>query len=180
MTKQQNLFFTSSKKAFTLIEVLISVSILVLIFTFLYSQFNLAQKSTNKTTSIEKSTSKRVKIIELLYTDFISSKNLVATSGKNFDKFIEAFDTQNSLYEIKTPYVKYIVIEAEENKKLIRIEGKRKDIGLLNANTEFYIDEVLEGVTYFKVLITNKQIEFFIQAEDMKDIYFKINRIVTK
>jgi len=180
MATKQNLFFTFNKKAFTLIEVLISISILVLIFTFLYSQLNLAQKSTKKTTVIEKSTSKRAKIIELIYADFISSMDIQATRGKKYDRFVGAFDTQNSLYEIENPYIKYVVIEEQNNNKLIRIEGKRNDIGLINANSDFYIDVVLEGIKYFKVLVTNEEIEFFIKAKDMKDIYFKINRLVVK
>ena len=85
---------SESSRAFTLIEVLISVSILILIFVFLYSQFNLAQLSTKKTTKIEKSTTKRKDVIAVFYKDFITSTSYVPTSSTKFDKVI--FDTLNS------------------------------------------------------------------------------------
>lgn len=178
MNNKQNLFFVSNKKAFTLIEVLISISILVLIFVFLYGQFNLAQISTKKTTIIEKSTTKRAKVIELLYNDFLSSQNINPTSGKSYDKFVEAFDTQNSLYGIEKPYIKYAVVTSQEGNKLVRIEDKRKDIGLQNANSDFYIDVIVENIKYFKVIKSDKYIEFFLQAQEMKDIYFKLKRVI--
>lgn len=180
MTNKQNLSFVSNKKAFTLIEVLISVSILVLIFVFLYSQFNLAQISTKKTTLIEKSATKRAKVIELLYTDLMSSKNIVSTSGKNYDKFIEAFETSNSLYMISNPFIKYAVISTKTGNSLIRIEGKRKDINIQNANSDFYADLILNDIEYFKVNVSSSYIEFFVQAKEMKDIYFKFRRVVKK
>jgi len=178
MTTKQNLFFVSNKKAFTLIEVLISITILVLIFTFLYSQFNLAQISTKKTTTIEKSSTKRAKIIELLYSDLMTAQKVVPTSRKNYDRFIEAFPTQNSLYGIENPYIKYVVVADDETNTLLRIEGKRKDIGLQNANSEFYADKIVEKITYFKVIVSGEYIELFLQAEDMKDIYFKFKKVV--
>jgi prepilin-type N-terminal cleavage/methylation domain-containing protein len=178
MANKQKLFSSSNKKAFTLIEVLISVSILVLIFTFLYSQFNLAQKSTKKTTQIEKSTTKRAKIIELLYADFISSRNLLPTTGRKYDKFSNAFSTENSLYSIQNPFVKYVVVSDNEGNQLVRIEGKRGDIGMQNVNKDFYIDSIVKEIKYFKIIVSPEYIEFFVQAKDMKDIYFKLKRVI--
>jgi len=177
VTQIQNHFSVSSKKAFTLIEVLISVTILVLIFTFLYSQFNLAQKSTKKTTTIEKYSTKRAKIIELIYNDFATSRDIVSTSGKNYDKFINPFTTQNSLYEIVNPFVKYVVIVSSEGNNLMRLESTDKNMDVSNAISEYYIDKVLENVTYFKVLTQRDYIEFFVKADGMKDIYFKFKRL---
>lgn len=174
--KIQNHFSESNKKAFTLIEILISVSILTLIFIFVYGQFNLAQKSTKKTTIIENTANKRAKIIELLYNDFLTSKDINPTSGNKFDKFIHSFSSKNSLYNIETPYIKYIVITQNEGNKLVRLEGISKDIDISNANSEFYIDIVAEDITYFKVIKNNDYIEFFVKAQEMKDIYFKFNR----
>lgn len=178
MNSKQNLFFVSNKKSFTLIEVLISVTILVLVFVFLYSQFNLAQKSTKKTTQIEKTSTKRAKVIELLYNDLITSRDIVPTSRQKYDRFLEAFQTQNSLYGMINPFIKYVVISKNDGYRLVRLEGKRKDIGLLNANSDFYIDEIVKDIQYFRVNVTNEYIEFFIKAEKMKDIYLKIKRVI--
>lgn len=178
MITQQNLFSVSNKKAFTLIEVLISITILVLIFVFLYGQFNLAQLSTKKTTTIEKYTTKRAKVIELLHNDFITASEIVATSGKSYDKFVEAFTTQHSLYGIQNPYIKYVVIAQQEGNTLLRLESTSTDVDIQNSNSDFYIDEIVQNIKYFKVLTSGEYIEFFIQADGMKDIYFKFKKVL--
>ena len=169
-----------NKKAFTLIEALISVTILVLIFTFLYSQFNLAQISTKKTTQIEQKTTKRAQIKELLYNDFLkANQELVPTSGVKFDK-LEIFSSRNTLYGIIKPYIKYVIVSTDDSISLIRIESHNSsNISLSQNENKFYMDEILHDIEYFKIITSNKEyIEFFIKAKDMKDIYFKFKRIV--
>lgn len=166
-----------NKKAFTLIELLISVTILVLIFTFIYGQFNLAQLSTKKTTQIESSTTQRGKIITLLYNDFITTKEIVPTSGKSFDKFINAFETNNSLHGISNPFVKYAVIETNDGKFLMRAESNQQNISFSENNNKFYMDEIVKNIEFFKVITNDNYIEFFIKAKDMKDIYFRFKKI---
>ena len=177
MIQIQKHFYELNKKAFTLIEVLISVSILVMIFVFLYSQFNLAQKSTKKTTQIEKHSLKRALVIELLYNDFISSKNLEPTSGKKYDKFINSFSSENSLYGIKTPFIKYAVISSNEGNDLVRLESHQSNIDISSANKDFYMDIIIKNIKNFKVLKQNEHIVFFLKSQEMKDIYFKFKRI---
>lgn len=176
---KQNHTLELNKKAFTLIEVLISISLLVLIFTFIYGQFNLAQLSTNKTTLIEKNSSKREQIIALLYNDFISSRDINPTMMKLYTRFTEPFTTTNSLYGISQPYVKYLVVSTNESYKLIRIEShdnKNLDIG--QYENKFYMDEVLGDIEYFKVLVNSENIEFFVKAKNIKDIYFSFKRVL--
>lgn len=177
---KQKHILESNNKAFTLIEVLISISILVLVFTFLYSQFNLAQISTKKTTQVEQKTTKREQIKELFYNDFLkASALLVPTSGIKYDK-LETFSSRNSLYGIIKPYIKYIIVSTNENNSLIRIESHNiENISLGESENEFYMDEIVKDIEYFKISTSNKEyIEFFIKAKDMKDIYFKFKRII--
>ena len=168
-----------NKKSFTLVEMLISISILVLIFTFLYGQFNLAQLSTEKTTQIELSSTKRAKVITLLYNDIFSSNDIIATTSKNFDKFIEPFSSKNSLYGISNPYIKYAVIQTNNGKSLLRFESHLKNFSITGVDNKFYMEEILKDVKYFKIDTNNKEyIEFYISAKNTKDIYFKLKRIV--
>ena len=169
-----------NKKSFTLIEMLISVSILVLIFSFLYGQFNLAQLSTKKTTQIESSSSKREKIINLLYNDFVTSYDIQSTSGKKFDRFIKPFKTSNSLYGTTEPYVRYLVVYDNDIKRLIRLEGFEDSLNINSARSEYYMENVLDDIEYFKVLVSDDFIEFYIKSKNIKDIYFKFNRVVAK
>lgn len=178
MIQYKKHFSELNKRAFTLIEVLISISILVLVFVFIYSQFNLAQLSTKKTTFIEKQTTNRAMIIQLLYSDFITSKDINPTSGKSYDKFFESFSSENSLYGIDKPFIKYVVISSQEGNNLVRLEGVTSDIDFQNANSKFYIDIVVKNIKFFKVLKNEEYIEFFIQSKGMKDIYFKFKRFM--
>lgn len=167
-----------NKKSFTLIEMLISVSILVLIFTFIYGQFNLAQLSTKKTTQIEKLSTKREKIIQLLYSDFITSLDIQSTTGISFDKFIEPFSSSNSLYGISNPYIIYTVVETYEGKSLLRLESDTKSIDITGINSNYYMEEIVKDIKYFKIITNKEYIEFYISSKGMKDIYFKFKRVV--
>jgi prepilin-type N-terminal cleavage/methylation domain-containing protein len=167
---------SNKQSGFTIVELLISIVLLVLIFIFLYGQFNLAQLSTKKTTEVEKTTTKRAKVVELIYNDFLNSPNIEPTSGHNYDKFVDAFITTNSLYGITNPYVKYAVIRGSDSNILVRLESTEEDIDIQNAQSEFYLDTILENVTKFKVIKSNEYLEVFIQAKGMKDIYLKLRR----
>jgi len=171
-------FLELNKKAFTLIEVLVSVSILVLVFSFIYSQFNFAQKSTKKTTQIEYNVDKRWKILSLIYNDFISSQKVEPTSGNNYDKFVKSFNTKNSLYGISNPFVKYVVVEDDDVRSLIRLESNSSEIRLSESVNKFYMDEIVKDIEFFKVIVNNEYIEIFIKAKDMKDIYFRFKKII--
>ena len=176
MIQNKKHFSVLNKKSFTLIEVLISISILFLVFVFIYSQFNLAQLSTKKTTLIEKQTTNRAKLIQLLYNDFITSKNINPRSGKSYDTFIESFSSENSLYGIDKPFIKYAVTTSPKGNILVRLESASQHIDLENQSGNFYIDVVLDNVKFFKVLKNGEYIEFYVQSKGMKDIYFKFKR----
>lgn len=166
-------FSATSKYAFTLVELLLSIVILVVIFTYLYSSFNLAKKTTAKVTETNLLSEKRQLLISLLYKDIIQSTNNTPTASDNYDKL--DLETTNSLYNIPHPFVKYRVLADEENNVLVRLESHQKITE--TSNGEFYMDKVLESITYFRIVNNRMTTEIFISAEHIKDIHITIQRL---
>ncbi len=172
---KKRVILLSNKKSFTLIELLIAVGLLVLIFTFLYTQFNLTYLSTDKTTQIEQQSSKRELFLKLFYEDIIKATQVTPTNFAKYD--ILDLQTSNSLYGISDVFVKYVVVQDNEIKKLVRIESHDK-IMIQNRTNNFYMDTILENIHEFEVLTDGAYVEFFIQYEDINNVHFKFKRLM--
>lgn len=172
MMKKQHLL-KSSKKAFTLLEILLSVVIIVIIFTYIYGSFSLSWTTTKKIQEVSKDVEKRDKIISLLYVDYIHKLDqAISTKKDEYDQL--DLKTANSLHSLLEAYVKYRVVDYNGKNYLVRLEGKKQFT--LEDEDEFFIDVILADVDYFKV-VTSKEngadyIKIFIKSKNVKDIYF--------
>jgi len=108
------------KSAFTLIEVLISVVLLGIIFTYLYSTINSVKKQNmhyiDKSELIIKET-QLFRLFNLDITEIIGGVN-ISNHGR-YD--VVQFKTKNSIYGIIEPTVLYFVSKKENS--LIRVES---------------------------------------------------------
>lgn len=164
-------FSDFSKSGFTLTELLLSIVILVIIFTYLYSSFNLAKKTTAKVSETNIFSEQREHLINLLYRDIIQAYKVEPTTSNNYDKL--DLETVNSLYDIHHPYVKYRVLAQEEYNVLVRLESHNTIEE--KSNGEFYMDRALDKITYFKIVNDGaNKIEIFISSEQIKDIHLTI------
>jgi prepilin-type N-terminal cleavage/methylation domain-containing protein len=163
------------KKAFTLIELLISISILAILMLFLYKSYADINRS-NKTyaEAVEKLSTKEL-LKKTLYLDLLmaSKKRIIIQNiAKDFD--LISFETKNSLHRRINPYVCYLVKE----KQLYRLESLRQITSIdLNRDIEFDVDK-LPKVEKFRLFGTrdNKK-EFYllhVQFKDQEEILFKI------
>ena len=112
------------KKAFTLVEILISVGLLSILIMFMYKTLGTMKKSN---TVYERHYSKlmsNTKIHETMFLDLAQSDKVDIKSG-DFDRVI--IRSNNSHFHIIHPYISYLV---KEN-VLYRIESN-KNIGLNN------------------------------------------------
>lgn len=131
---------TLRKSAFTLIEMLISVSILSIMMIFLYKSY----ASLNKSNEFMKKHLSSLKIQQLkkqiIFLDFSSSleTNIINKDSKADLVFTQ---TSNSLHRKYNPYVAYIVKES----KLYRLESLTAFTeATLNLNNEFSVDNLGE------------------------------------
>ena len=148
------------KRAFTLIELLISISILSILMLFLYKSYADINRS-NKTYAIAvKKLSRNELIKKTLYLDLLlaSKKRMIIQHiDKEFD--LISFQTTNSLHRRINPYVCYIIRE----KELYRLESLRQITSSdINQDIAFDVDKIT-GVKKFKLFGTrdNKK-EFYL------------------
>ena len=157
------------RKAFTLVELMISVLLLSLIVTFLYQ--SVAQLQTSNMQFLDKTEKlqKRENLLNIFYNDFMNATSIEwYDKGNEFDVII--MQTNNSFHNMSKPYVLYKVYRDES--KLMRIESPVEKIDFLN-NT-FRFNDIIEDVKLFKVYEQKGHYLIYLNAKDMEDIYLDL------
>ncbi|PHR54598.1 MAG: hypothetical protein COA44_12615 [Arcobacter sp.] len=157
------------KKAFTLVELMISIILLSIIVTFLYQ--SVAQLQTSNLQFMRKTDGlqKREQVLKLLYNDFINART-VQWYDKGRDHDIILIQTNNSFHNMSQPYVLYKVYK--EDSVLKRIESPAEKIDFLNNIFKF--NDIIENVKLFKVYEQKGHYLIYIKAKDLEDIYLDI------
>jgi prepilin-type N-terminal cleavage/methylation domain-containing protein len=159
------------RKGFTLIELMISVSIISMIMLFLYKSY----ASLNKSNEVYKKEVAHIKKVELIkkviFLDFILSlpKSIdILNQEKNED--VVFLQSSNSMHNRFNPFVAYIV----KNSKLYRLESLKKFISYpLDVDTEFSI-EYFGEVESFRVYESNNKYLVHVDFKNEKDILLKV------
>jgi len=156
--------------AFTIMELLISVIIIGMIFTFSFQVFNYTKTNQNNINrSIQKNSTDSMKI-KLIYMDIVNAKNKFEIDNKlNQDLDTIYLQTTNSMYKRDYSFVVYKVVD----EKLYRIEssnklrddkfGMKKDIDMLFDGVEIF--KVYEDRTKQKKIETNRSKLLFLKTK---------------
>ena len=138
----------SNKKGFTLIEVLISVTLLSLVLMALYKSEEILRDSNRHLFKHLQSSTKSLKGSKTLFIDIMKADNNITIDTN--DKFhrLTLTSTGNSLYGQGRAKVVWLVYK--EQNTLLRLEGGEYDIPLkTEQNVE--IDVIAKNVELFKV-----------------------------
>ncbi|MEA1956666.1 MAG: prepilin-type N-terminal cleavage/methylation domain-containing protein [Campylobacterota bacterium] len=166
-----------TKKAFTLIEVLISIVLLGIIFTYLYGTINSLKQQNNPYLEKSDLIKEEQKIFKLINLDFIHLIGKVTISHKqNYD--IVHFKTKNSIYQIIEPNVSYFV--SKKDNSLIRIETLEPfDFSSKSEVSEIflYADIISEDCISFKVTTKNNFVNVLFRTKKLKPMVLKIPTI---
>jgi len=116
------------KKAFTLIEMLISISILSIMMIFLYKSY----ASLNNSNSLLKDEAHSIKKQELkkkvLFLDFsLIINNKLDILNKDTKEDVLFIQSKNSIHNRINPYITYIVKDSKNSSFLIDIDFKNKE-----------------------------------------------------
>ena len=156
------------RKAFTLIEMMISVVILSIIILFLYESY----AALNRSNSFYKKRSHSIKNAELskqiLFLDFyLALGKSVKIINKNRDEDVVFLQTSHSLHKRINPYVAYIVKE----KKLFRLESlkelKKYPFGI---ESDFVVDTIGEVKSFKVYKSSHKESEKYLIHIDFKNL----------
>jgi prepilin-type N-terminal cleavage/methylation domain-containing protein len=166
------------RAAFSLVELIISVVLLGIIVTFLYSSVANLEKTNKIFAKNESALSKREKVVDLLYDDIFSANTLEIKGIKNS---MVSIQTSNSLFDIIQPNVTWLV--SKEKDTLLRFEStiNFKNMSSDNANY-FHISKVGENCEIFKVYQSKKKenILIHIKFKDQDPIIYEFYKPLFK
>ncbi|MDF1875398.1 prepilin-type N-terminal cleavage/methylation domain-containing protein [Sulfurimonas sp. SAG-AH-194-I05] len=163
-----------AKNAFTLVEVMVSIVLLGLIFTFLYSTINSVKKQNNHYIAKSDTIKHEERIFVLFNLDITQIiGNISVTSGIRYD--IIQFQTRNSIYGIIEPQLIYLV--SKKDNALVRIESL-KGFDLYNKDQltrEFIYGDILTtDCISFKVSHKDGIVSLLFRAKNLKPMVLKI------
>lgn len=157
------------KKAFTLIELMISIILLSLIVSFLYQSVAQLQSSNQQFLQKTNAIQKREEVLKLLYNDFINASSVEwSNKEKNLDAIV--MQSNNSLHAMTQPYLKYKVYR--DDNTLRRVENPSETLDA--ENKVFRFNEIVKEVSFFKVYAQKGHYLVYLKAKDMDDIYLDI------
>lgn len=166
------------KRAFTLIELLISVFLLGLIVNFLYSAIGNLQKT--NILFLEKSSElqNEQKLLDLLYDDIFPSDKLKITGLKNNTLFLV---TPNSIFDIEHPNVAWVV--SREKNTLLRFESTISFDKLTADNSNlFHISKIGEDCEKFKIYQSKDKnnILIYVKFKDKEPLVYEFFKPMQK
>ena len=110
------------KKGFTLIEMMIAITIFSVLVIFLYRSYNSLERSNAKYEKIEQEMNRFFKVKKALFLDFsLAVENNITILNQERNEDVVFLHTSNSLHDRFDPYVAYVVKEGV----LYRIESLR-------------------------------------------------------
>ena len=169
------------RAAFTLIELMIAISILSIMMIFLYSSYSSLNLSNNVLKSETKSIVDIQTIKKVIYMDFsLALKGSVTVKNREKNEDFVYLQSSNSIHRRYNPYIIYIV---KEN-KLYRLESLKKYTSYeLLADSEFDIDYIGEVENFRVYKSSNTKKELYIVHIDFKrmdDILLKVKVLNAK
>ncbi len=161
--------------AFTLIEMMISITILSVMMLFLYKTHTTFNISNNNLQQELDTLVKMQKIRKIIYMDFVLARDKsirIQNRDKNEDALF--FQTSNSIHKRYDPHVAYKI----KGKKLYRVESLKPIITYdFPIDSEFDIDCLGEVESFRVYQSLNKKQHTYVVHVDFKkfdDILFKI------
>lgn len=137
------------RKAFTLIELMISILILSILMIFLYKSYSGLNKSNDIFKSETEKLLKFEQIKKTIYLD-MSLASLVTIVQKETNEDTLFLQTSHSIHRRINPYVSYIF----KDKKLYRLESLKELKNPISADSEFVVDDLGE-IKIFRVYPSN-------------------------
>ena len=163
------------RTAFTLIEMLISITIFSIMMLYLYNTYSSLNISNNNLKTEVDKIKKIDKIRKIIFLDFtLAIKGKVDIQNRDKDEDFVFFQSSHSIHRRFNPYIAYMVKE----KHLYRLESL-KEISSYELSSEAAFDiEDLGEVKSFRVYKTTKKSQSFLVAIDfvsMDDVLLKVN-----
>ncbi len=163
----------ANRKAFTLIEVLISIALMGIVIVALFSSVDLLQNSNEHLLKYLKKSKKITKATKTLYFDMISSDGNISIKKDEFSRVCME-ETRNSLYAIPSAKVCWVVLK--KDKTLVRVEGNSYLLPL-RVDDRVEVDMIMKGVSLFDVYHEKDKVLVVLQQEGKEPITFMLQGV---
>jgi len=161
------------RKAFTLIEVLISIGLLGIVLVALFSTVKTMRDSNKHLHQYLQKSKKITKSTKILYLDIANSDGNLTVEKDEFSQLcIE--QTKNSLYGLSMAKVCWVVLK--ENNTLVRIEGNNYSLPT-RIEEKVEVNKIMKHIELFDLYHQKDKVLVFIKQKNEKPITFMLQGI---
>lgn len=160
------------KKAFTLLEVVISLTIFLIIVTFIYKVLDDTKISNNKFEEQVFKSETNNEFYKIIVEDIAESNGVITLSADRDKNAILIFKSNNSYHN---PFFSNIAYMINSENSLVRIESKekfQKEKSGINFYKNSFIDTLLSDIEKFTVLLKDGRYIFIIEQKNREKIVF--------
>jgi len=163
----------ANRKAFTLLEVLISIALLGIILPALYQSVDMLKDSNEHLFKYVEKSKKITRATQTLYLDILSSDGNLTIKKDDFTRLcIE--QTRNSLYELPSAKVCWLVMKKDH--ALLRVEGNGYQLPL-RADDRVEANIIIKDLELFDVYHSKDKVLVLIQQAKKEPISFMIQGV---
>ncbi len=151
-----------NRKAFTLLEVLISIALMGIVIVALFSTVDMLQDSNQHLLKYLEKSKKLNKATKTLYLDIASSDGNITIKKDEFTRLCME-STENSLYSLPRAKVCWIVLKKDNT--LIRVEGNDYHLPV-KMEEMVEVDTIIKGLETFDVYFSKKKDKLLVLMQE--------------
>jgi len=161
------------KRAFSLVEVLVSITLFSIILIFLYDTLDITAKSNHFYSEKLEDKQKNNNIKKIIFSDFINKddNNISIVLDKNKNSIL-SLSTNNTYHNPFHNNITYLITQEDS---LVRIESKKK-FDKKKLNDDFFddanIDILDDKIKKLKIKEEKKKIYFYLEYKDKTKMLF--------
>ena len=163
----------SNRKAFTLLEVLISIALLGIVIVALFSAVDMLQNSNQHLEKYVEKSQKITKASKVLYLDILGADGNITIQKDEFTRLCME-ETQNSLYALPRAKVCWVVLKKDNT--LARIEGNGYHLPV-RSEERVEIDPIMTDIEVFDIYHEKDKVLVLIQQQEKEPISFMVQGI---
>jgi len=163
----------TNRKAFTLIEVLISIVLLGMMLPVLFSVVAVLQDSNDHLLTNIKKAQKISQATKTFYIDIMGSDGNITLKKDEFTRVCME-ETQNSLYGLSTAKVCWVVLKKDNT--LVRIEGNGYKLPV-GSEEKVEVDTIMKHVEIFDIYHEKDKVLVLIKQDNKEPISFMLQGV---
>ena len=163
----------ADRKAFTLLEVLISIALMGIVLVALFSSVEILQDSNQHLSQQLEKTKKITEATQVLYRDILSSDGNLTITKDGFTRLCME-STAHTLYALPRAKVCWLVMK--EKNSLVRVEGTEYTLPTRNEE-RVEVDTVMQNVELFDVYHNKDKVLVVLKEKSKEAIKFMLQGI---